>query len=250
MFSGTLWFWRSGLVRAVMQLKDCPAETAVGLLEDLENRGTSIQVAYGLLQAWAGERLLVDKSPPSSLDLGTLQRAEHYFQDTRYIHLVRHPAAAVRSYENVGMHNFIEPFFSTVPSGSPRALAEMTWAVSQQNIVSFLQQVPPERQHRVRFEDLLGDSRGTLERLCRFLDKPFHPDLLTPHADPPRRMTDGLHPRGAMLGDPLFNRHKQVDAAMATQWQASASPVELSPITWRLAHDLGYAVAGPEAGST
>ena len=240
-FSGPLWFWRSGLVRAVMQLKSCPAETAVQLLQEHEDQGTTTQAAYGLLQKWAGDRLLVDKSPPYALDLSTLQRAELYFEDARYIHLVRHPAAAIRSSEQVGMHHFVEPFFDSVPTSPPEALAELGWVVCQQNIVKFLALIPPERQLRVRFEDLLADTRGTLDGVCRFLGKPFHPDLLCPHDDPHRRMTDGLYPRGAMLGDPLFNRHKKVDATVATQWQTSNSPIELSPVTLQIARELGYA---------
>ena len=36
----------------------------------------------------------------------------------------------------------------------------------------------PDMYYRVRYEDLLADARGTLERLCTFIDEPFVPEML------------------------------------------------------------------------
>ena len=50
-----------------------------------------------VLQGWAGERILVDKTPSYVSSLDTLRRAEAIFEDARYIFLHRHPYAAVAS---------------------------------------------------------------------------------------------------------------------------------------------------------
>jgi hypothetical protein len=50
-----------------------------------------------VLQGWAGERILVDKTPSYVSSLDTLRRAEAIFEDARYIFLHRHPYADVAS---------------------------------------------------------------------------------------------------------------------------------------------------------
>jgi len=57
-----------------------------------------------VLQGWAGERILVDKTPPYVWSLDTLRRAEAIFEDARYIFLHRHPYAAVASVAKLANH--------------------------------------------------------------------------------------------------------------------------------------------------
>ena len=54
---------------------------------------------YLMLQTWLGQRLLVDKTPAYAVDPEALARAEAYFEDPIYIHLLRHPYGMVRSFE-------------------------------------------------------------------------------------------------------------------------------------------------------
>jgi hypothetical protein len=38
--------------------------------------------------------------------------------------------------------------------------------------------LPPDRYHRLRYEDLLAEPRQTLEQVCAFLDEDFAPQML------------------------------------------------------------------------
>ena len=51
--------------------------------------------------------------------------------------------------------------------------------------------LPAERQHRVRFEDLLEAPVTVLEETCAFLGIDFHPDMAFPYEKQEARMTDG-----------------------------------------------------------
>jgi hypothetical protein len=84
-----------GLRKAVMELRECEAAAADATLAELDTLDT--QQVYDVLQGWAGERILVDKTPPYVWSLDTLRRAEAIFEDARYIFLYRHPYANVAS---------------------------------------------------------------------------------------------------------------------------------------------------------
>jgi hypothetical protein len=84
-----------GLRKAVMELRGCEAAAADATLAELDTLDT--QQVYDVLQGWAGERILVDKTPPYVWSLDTLRRAEAIFEDARYISLYRHPYANVAS---------------------------------------------------------------------------------------------------------------------------------------------------------
>jgi hypothetical protein len=129
------------------------------------------------LQAWLGERMLVDKTPSYALDQKVLERAEVDFENALYIHLLRHPAGMVRSFEEAKLDQI---FFRYEHAFSRRELAEVIWTLSNQNIIEFLQRVPRERQHRVKFEDLLREPQPVMESLCRFLGLSFHAEMLQP----------------------------------------------------------------------
>ena len=75
------------------------AEEARELVESLEGEALSTPAFYGRLQAWIGERLLVDKTPSYALEPSVLRRAEEVFDQSRYIHLIRHPFGMIRSFE-------------------------------------------------------------------------------------------------------------------------------------------------------
>ncbi|HEV2844000.1 MAG TPA: amino acid adenylation domain-containing protein, partial [Thermoanaerobaculia bacterium] len=153
-FPGRNSFWLEGVTRAVMEIRRCTAEEAEGLLADLEREGvTTPRELYRVMQAWIGDRLLVDKTPSYALDLSVLRRAEEAFEDARYIHLLRHPYGMIRSFEEAKLE---QVFFRHPHSFARRELAELIWLVCQRNILRFLSEVPPERRKVVRFEDVLA----------------------------------------------------------------------------------------------
>ncbi|HEX7314138.1 MAG TPA: amino acid adenylation domain-containing protein [Pyrinomonadaceae bacterium] len=253
-FSGAGSFWLEGLVRAVMELKGRDAAEAKRVMEDLEARGLTTKECYRLLQEWLGERRLVDKTPSYAFDPSALAKAEADFDAPLYVHLIRHPFGMIRSFEEARMEQI---FFGHEHPFTRRELAELTWLVSHQNIVRFLEQVPRERQHRVRFEELLDTPEAVLRELCRFLGIEFASEMCSPYQDQGRRMTDGVHAESRMLGDVKFHQHTGVDARVGARWREQRGHDDLAPETWEMAAALGYEVeqnevarAGPSPSST
>jgi amino acid adenylation domain-containing protein len=236
-FPGRNSFWLEGATRAVMEVRRCGAEEAEQLLAEMENAGGTTWEVYRRLQEWIGDRILVDKTPSYALDLSVLRRAEEVFTQARYIHLLRHPYAMIRSFEEAKLD---QVFFRHPHSFSRRDLAELIWLVSQQNVLQFLAEVPPERQLRVRFEDLVSAPEAVLRGICDFLEVEYHADMAEPYKEKSARMTDGIHAWSRMLGDVKFHQHSRVDRAAAERWRDLAAEDSLSDATWKMAERLGY----------
>ena len=235
--SGRQSFRLEGTIRAIMEIKGCDAEQAKNIMEDCENQNLTTQQFYRLMQAWIGEKILVDKTPSYALDLEILKRAETDFDNVLYIHLLRHPYAMICSFEEAKLD---QVFFRYNHHFSARELAEMIWLISHQNILDFLSRIPDSRQHRVRFEDLVNQPSSTMEGICQFLGLEFHPDMLQPYKSKEKKMTDGIYAVSRMLGDVKFHEHKDIDAKVADRWKEYYTEDFLGDITWQLAESLGY----------
>ncbi|MFL6292353.1 MAG: condensation domain-containing protein [Thermoanaerobaculia bacterium] len=238
-YTGRDAFWLEGLVRAVMEIRGCTAEEATETIAVWEDEGWTAKQAYGQLQAWLGERILVDKTPSYALDSAILERAEEDFEEPLYVHLVRHPNGMIRSFEEAKLDQL---FFRREHPFERRELAELIWQVSQENILRFLEQVPEKRKHLVRFEELVRDPEPVLRRLCDFLDLDFDPAMLRPYEDRSRRMTDGVHAESRMLGDVKFHTHSGIDAGTAESWRRELSEESLGEPTRAMAERLGYSM--------
>src|SRR6185369_16648542 len=177
-----------------------------------------------------------------ALDLAVLERAEEAFSEPRYIHLLRHPQAVIRSFEEARLE---QVFFRHPHDFGRRELAELIWLVSHENIVRFLGGIPEERQHWVRFEDLVQEPERVLQGICAFLGLDYDPAMADPYRDPGRRMTDGLHAQSRMVGDVKFQEHRRIDPEVAGRWREGLAEGSLGEPTWELAAALGY----PRPGS-
>ncbi len=236
-FSGAFSFWLEGSLRAIMEIKGCSAEEAASIMRELEERDLSTKEFYRLMQEWIGDRTLVDKTPSYALHTSILKRAEADFENARYIHLLRHPRGMIRSFEEAKLDQI---FFRYAHPFSRRELAEMIWTVSQQNIVEFLQDVPIDRQHQLKFEDLVSRPNETLEQLCNFLGVELHPDMLQPYKGGAQRMTDGIHAESRMLGDVKFHSYKGIEASVGERWKEHGDRTSLAKETQAVATLLGY----------
>ncbi|HKV41636.1 MAG TPA: amino acid adenylation domain-containing protein, partial [Blastocatellia bacterium] len=235
-FSGRYTFWLEGLIRAVMELRACDAGQARAIIQACEDQNMPTWEFYRLMQEWLGDRLLVDKTPGYALDMEVLRRAEDYFENPLYIHLIRHPYGMIRSFEDAKL----EQIFKYKHSFAPRELGELMWLVSHQNIVEFLDCIPGDRRHAVKFEELV-DSPGTIiEGVCQFLGVEFDAGMLQPHDGSRSRMTDGIHDLSRMLGDIKFHEHKQIDKKIADRWKERYTADFLGQPTWQLAKRFGY----------
>jgi aryl carrier-like protein len=236
-FTGRYSFWLEGTIRAFMDMKGCDAEQAARLMEECEERGLTTQEFYLHMQEELGARKkLVDKTPAYALDFETLKRAEDYFEDALYIHLLRHPNGMIRSFEDAKL----DQIFRYEHTLSTRALAESIWTICHQNIVGFLRDVPARRQHVVRFEELVKQPSGVLNGLCDFLGVEYDDAMAQPHREQEKKMTDGIHGLSRMLGDIKFHTHKKVDANIADRWKQNQEEDFLGEVTWEVATSLGY----------
>jgi len=229
--------WRQeGVLRAIMDLRECNAKTAIALMTDFETKGLSIQNLYLEIQRWCNNRTLVDKTPNYSSNPETLQRAEQWFNAPCYIHLVRHPYAMIHSYEAIRMdRNFPIPH-----NYHPRELAELVWLNNHQNVLKFLSEVPDSRQFTIHFEDLVSNPSSVVRALCEFLNLVFDKQMLEVYSPDINRMSDGLHTNSRMIGDPNFQQHERIDHTIAENWRANYTQDFIGELTWDLAEILGY----------
>ncbi len=233
-------FWLDGTVRAIMAIKNCPAEKAWQIMEQYEAQNLSVKDFYRVMQEWIGERIFVDKTPNYALHPEILQRAEIYFDNALYIHLIRHPYGVIPSFQKAKLHVFYPPFFTGDHNFSSRQLAELVWLISHQNILGFLEHIPAERQYRLFYEDLVLKPEKTVQGVCDFLQIDIHPDMFEPQKNKEQRMTNGLNDLSKMLGDVRFHEHKGISADRAYHWKKNLNEDFLSESTWQLAETLGY----------
>ncbi|MCF8246999.1 MAG: amino acid adenylation domain-containing protein [Saprospiraceae bacterium] len=237
-YQGKFTLWSEGLIRAIMELKNCPAEDAKALLHSFEAEGVTTAEMFAKLQEWVGgDRLIVDKSPSYALDGLALEKALADFPNARFIHLVRHPYSMVRSFEKYHMDQvlYLHPHNFT-----PKQLGELVWLESHRNTVEILEKVPSDRQFRMEYEDLVQQPEANMRAMCRALDIPFHEGLLNPYQDLDKKMTDGIHRDSRSMGDTHFDQKKKIDAGKAQDWKGVLEDNFLCEATWETAQQLGY----------
>ena len=222
-----------GLKRAFMSLKGIEAAKSQQLVDNLIKENLSIKEVYQLLQQLAGDRLLVDKSPTYASKRETIEKAETLFKGAKYIHLVRHPYAVIESFTRMRMDKLIGS-----ENTEPYQLAESIWKDSNQNILEFAREIDPDRYHLVRYEELVSQPRQVMEGICKFLDIPFDPAVLTPYQGD--RMTDGVHRNSMSLGDPNFSDRNSIEAKLAEKWREIKLPNVLGSYTQQIARNLNY----------
>ena len=222
-----------GLQRAVMELRGVDAEASRAIIEGWIEQDKTIQEVYATLQREAAPRLLVDKSPTYTGNPDTLLRAEDLFDGAKYIYLFRHPYSVIESYvrNRTGkMFNFghVDPYL----------LAEEVWASHNEHVLDFLKNVDPERQYRVRYEEMVKDPDEVMRGLCNFLGVDWDDGILNPYGE--GRMTDGVHKTSRAIGDPNFMKHDRIDPALADVWRNIQLPRSLGEYALRVASELNY----------
>jgi hypothetical protein len=236
-FSGRESFWQQGTVRALMQLRSCDREEAEREMARYEADGMTTQGFYRVMQEAAGDALLVDKTPFYAFDMETLRRAEDEFEGALYIHLVRNPYGMIRSYEEAHVDQIFPRFSTSFPT---RKLGEVIWTVCEQNIHSFLESVPAERQQRVNFEHLVQEPERVMREVSNWLGFEYEPGMIDPYLEKQKRMTDGVHEVSKPLGDIKFLDHIGIEGHRAESWRSHYHEEFLSEETWKVAERLGY----------
>ncbi len=247
-FTGYDRYMLEGTLRAIMELEHCDLQQAKARMAEFEDTGCTVREFYAKLQQWVAPRFLVDKTPDYAMDIEVLRRAEQWFENAFYIHLARHPLGMIRSYEKG--HFVLESPYRGRHNFSSREIAELTWLVSQENILAFLKEIPGGRQIRIQFEQLVREPQKTLEDLCEAIGIDFNPAMLRPYEE--GRMTDGVHPESQQVGDHNFAEHKGLRPEIAESWRSDYSEESLGDRTRRTAQKLGYGegISAPRQVST
>ncbi|MCP4693840.1 MAG: hypothetical protein GY859_37745, partial [Desulfobacterales bacterium] len=217
-----------GLDRALLELRKTGAAVNENRPVDLPGGEGDLTTrdVFLRLRDLVHPRILVDKSPPYTDSPETLRRAEAYFENAKYIHLHRHPYAAMESYVR-------NRFRALSGRGDihPWLLAEHHWTTNNHNVLQFLETVPSGRKHTLSFEDLVTEPEMSMRHVCDFLHIPYTDSLLKPYDG--GRMADGP-------GDPNFHRRDRIDPAMAEAWKEAALPSPLTTPSIHIAKQLGY----------
>jgi hypothetical protein len=128
------------------------------------------------------------------------ERIPHLFPDARYIHLLRDPRDVARS--SIGMG-----WAGNVYRGVD------IWAVAERSWDRLAATLTPDRYLEIRYEDLLQNVTGELEKICHFL---------------------GLDYSAQMLSYPSRSTYAAPDAQLRYQWKKQCSPTELAWVDWKL----------------
>lgn len=132
-------------------------------------RGSAVQRALPWKRnlAWIG-----DKKPVQGADPEIRPFVERVFPDVRYLHIVRHPGPVLASSERMVREWDVVPAFWR--DGADAILER--WRIHEQWVLDARAAGRPPI-HTVRYEDLLVDPVGHMERCCAFLDLPMSPLL-------------------------------------------------------------------------
>jgi hypothetical protein len=234
--------YREGLQRAVMEVSNLDHVQAAELIKSWVEDKLPIRMIYHYLQDGIAPRTLVDKSPMYTLRANTLGRVEKLFEKPLYIHLVRHPMGAIAARIREGFPlslDWLEPLpCEPMKDPDPFSIAERFWWVMNENALSFLKNIPPERKHLVTFERLVSDPVVVLTNLCKFLEIPFEQTILDPYSG--NRMLDGPRPNTRAAGGRDIYKFDRVEASEALAWRNNSVRRPLCSVTSSLASRLGY----------
>jgi hypothetical protein len=230
---------RAGLPSALKELGQLSVSDTLAELVALERDGIPMPAIFERLQRAASPRILVDKSPAYGFHPEWLAYAERVFRQTRYIHLVRHPAPVVESFVRMRFHRLFGRHW-LVWDENPWLYGEKFWTSTNRHITGFLEGVAPERQIQVRFEELVREPTAVTGAICHFLGIANNPALLTPYSGN-RMLHDAMGQRAA-AGDPNILLHSGIDRALADPARKGIPSWPFGAPTREVAARLQYAV--------
>ena len=159
------------------------------------------------------------------------------FSTPIYIHLSRHPFGMIDSFDR---YHIEQVLFLKPHAFRGKKLGELIWYISHRNILTFLDNIPAERQYSIHFEDLVASPAQVMQGFCEKVGLPYTDELIQPYLNIERKMVDGVHKESIPMGDTRFLERKQIDASAADSWKEKLTADFLSTSTWKLAERLGY----------
>jgi Sulfotransferase family len=192
----------SGMLRLLAQLHD-GAQTDETVLKArswiLKRLHWPTKRVFDYLQEQIGPKMLVEKSPRTTMRAPNLRRNVQLFPKARFLHLTRHPRTTGKSMiDLVGSAEFAAP--------------EKVWFTSQNNIMEFAQMLAPGQYMRIKGEQLLGKPQYYLTQICEWLGVDSSPEAIEAMLHPEKSVYACIGPDTAPFGnDPNFLQNPKLD---------------------------------------
>ena len=248
-YAGVLGQWLEGVIRMVMEVRQCDVDEARQIVAEFEDQGRTVKEFYHMVQEAAGDRLLVDKTPSYAARTEFMQQSEAMFDKPLFVQLLRHPCGMIRSYVDYQMHEAFKIRFSAGMKAStgmeipftPYQLAELTWVIGHQNIQEFFHEIPEDRKFQLRFEEVVKQPAQAMRGLCDFLGLEYHEEMIHPYDHREKKMLDGVVAQDRMYGDQKFMvKHTSIDPSVADEWRKHISSDILGSVAREMALSYGY----------
>jgi len=223
--------YEEGLLATLMELRSCALVDAESFVANECIDGSTADM-YQLLQEHCTPRILVDKTPDNTGHPMVLQRSLEVFESPRYLHLVRHPYAAIQS--GVQLTRDILGNLSVTWDS-----VEQSWNDSNLGTHDFLSSVAQTAKWTLRYEDLVRDPAAVTKHICEeVLGIIWEPGMAQPYSTSATSSFQAA--RKFATTDPKLLRRKAIDSTLADKWREVVLPKPLQPATEVLAKLLGY----------
>lgn len=192
--------------------------------------------AFDHLQGLIGPKVMVEKSPRTTMKIDSLRRMARLFPKARFLHLTRHPRTTGKSMiDLVGSAEFAAP--------------EKVWLTSQSNIVELSQELPFEQYMRIKGETLLSRPQFYLGQICEWLGLDKSAEAIEAMLHPENSPYAMIGPATAPFGnDPNFLQGPKLDFERLARIK---EPSLYEPLEWgqgeafsapviKLARQFGY----------
>jgi hypothetical protein len=160
---------------------------------------------------------LIEKSPAHVHWPGAMHRMHKYCPDAFYLHLVRHPVPMWASLTK--LREEISELVADSQSGqtgqwTPRYRnlnPDKSWLRPNLAILEFLEDIPVDKQMRLRGEDLLSDPPNYLAQICQWLGKRDDAEAIVAMLHPETSPFATYGPSKARFGnDPSFLKNPEL----------------------------------------
>lgn len=197
----------SGLLRALAEIEygeQTDQSVARAKLWLDRRRSWSMKRLLDYISERVAPKIVVEKSPSTSLSMRHLERAVEMYPDAFFIHLTRHPRAVCKSIHALQSANAERGALAGFRQQNV-ADPEVLWTRTNSNIIRISRQIPSERFIQLRGEDILADPRNYLGQFCNWLGLDFDEASLDHMLHPENSPYACIGPRAAPFGnDPNF----------------------------------------------
>ncbi|RKZ68397.1 MAG: hypothetical protein DRQ99_03980, partial [Candidatus Parabeggiatoa sp. nov. 3] len=241
-------FLEHGLPATIQDLWQVNEIAAHEMIQEWTIQNVPIQEIYHLLQEKCAPRILVDRGTIYGQNLKVLQRAEQMFQNVKYLHLVRHPYSVLSSgvlmlQKTLVLKNLLSSVDDEEAARALHDYVDGAWYITHVNALNVFKEIETNRWYRIKYEDLLTDTRNKLEEICELIGVPFDESMLRPYDVPENVQLHNMSDdSGIATRDPKLMQRNQIDSKNANTWAKNIPQRKISPTTEYIATQFGYSL--------